>query len=114
MQRALLRTTTLLPLGLLALLLSPVSAQTPPESPALPDLSGTWAQVQVTTTISELPVVGDVIGKTTSILLLDVTQDGDTLRIKPSATEVEFYVNGEKKAVWKDDFRGSRIGVGVL
>ena len=96
MQRALLRTTTLLPLGLLALLLSPVSAQTPPESPALPDLSGTWAQVQVTTTISELPVVGDVIGKTTSILLLDVTQDGDTLRIKEQMCDIRIDTSAKR------------------
>ena len=92
------RRALLTPLCLLALLCTtPSAAQSPPEeASALPDLSGTWAQLQVTTTISELPVVGDVIGKTTSILLLDVTQSGDTLKIKEQMCDIRIDTSAKR------------------
>lgn len=40
------------------------------------DLSGTWARLQVTTALSEVPLLGEVESKTTGIVLLRVSKRG--------------------------------------
>lgn len=72
--------------ALILLYSAPTMAQ---EAPTIPDMNGTWAQLQVTTTVSELPVVGDVIGTTTSLLLLSVSQDDDKLSIKETICNID-------------------------
>lgn len=81
---------TLLSALILAPVLCVLAPHTPAhaEDPALPDLSGTWAQLQVTTSLSEIPIVGDVIGTTKSLLIVRVTQDGGKLAIKEEICDV--------------------------
>ena len=77
-------------LGVTALLAAPaldLSAQQSEEA-ALPDMTGRWAQMQYTTSISEIPIVGDVTGVTTSLLLLEVTQDGGAVAIKETVCDI--------------------------
>ncbi len=59
------------------------------DDPALPDLNGTWAQLQVTTSVSEIPIVGDVIGTTKSLLIVKVEQDGGDLKLKETICDIE-------------------------
>ena len=44
-----------------------------------PDLSGTWAQLQVTRTVSRVPVLGELIGTTRAVLRLQIQQRGERL-----------------------------------
>jgi hypothetical protein len=46
-----------------------------------PDLTGTWAQMLVTTTSSRVPVLGEVRSTTSALLLMHVVQDGHELAI---------------------------------
>jgi hypothetical protein len=46
------------------------------EQPAPVDLSGRWALLQVTSQIGAIPLVGERTRTTSTLLLLDVTQDG--------------------------------------
>lgn len=48
----------------------------------LPNLAGKWARLQVTTAVSDVPVVGDVSSETVGIVLLSVRQEGDRLELK--------------------------------
>ena len=60
---------------------APLMAQTPPSTTSAAsggeavDLSGRWAQLVVTTSISKIAVIGDVSSTTLSYGLLDLTQD---------------------------------------
>ena len=74
-------------LSLLALFMvcpATASAQEP-----LPDLSGQWAQLQVTTSISKIPVVGEVVSTTSSLLILSVEQTGEKLSIKEQICDIK-------------------------
>lgn len=56
-----------------------------------PDLSGPWAQLQVTSSITNAPVLGTITLKTSTILRLEVTQKGTDLAIvfEPCTVESE-------------------------
>ncbi|MEM1349970.1 MAG: hypothetical protein AAGI01_15525 [Myxococcota bacterium] len=57
--------------------------------PGAPDLSGRWAQLQVTTSVADLPIIGDVTSTTTSVLVLDVTQSGSTLVLTEQVCSID-------------------------
>ncbi|TVQ97972.1 MAG: hypothetical protein EA398_13850 [Deltaproteobacteria bacterium] len=48
---------------------------------ALPNLSGRWAQQQVTTSVTRVPVVGEVRSRTETLLILDIAQRGANLTV---------------------------------
>jgi hypothetical protein len=50
-------------------------------APALPDLSGSWAQATVTTAVSDLPFFGETDVATTAILKVTITQEGAALTL---------------------------------
>jgi hypothetical protein len=52
------------------------SAQEPPE------ITGRWVQLQKTTAVSQITMVGEVVTETTALLLVDVTRDGDKLEMR--------------------------------
>ncbi len=69
------------------------SPQTPAGSrkvptPAPPDLSGTWAQLQVHASLSEIPVVGNIKSKTVSLLLMKIRQNSDELSLEIQPCDV--------------------------
>lgn len=64
---------------------------------AIPDLSGTWAEVQVTAVKVELPVLGEQRSKTMATLLLRVRQEGTRLVITEEVCELETV--GSTKAI---------------
>lgn len=70
----------------LALLIFPAqaTATTPP-----PDLSGSWAQLQVQTSVATIPIVGDVQTRTISWLRLDITQNGERLKITSTPCRID-------------------------
>jgi len=51
----------------------------------LPNLSGRWAMLQVTSQIGAIPLLGERTRATSSLLLLDVHQDGLAIRAQESA-----------------------------
>ena len=55
---------------------------------AIPDLSGRWAQEQVTTTLTRVPVVGDVRSVTTTLLIVDVQQQDAELRVRSQVCSI--------------------------
>lgn len=55
----------------------------------LADLSGTWAQRVVTTSLSTVPFVGDVVSTNVSLLWLEVAQQGNALDIQARTCSVE-------------------------
>lgn len=57
--------------------------------PAVPQLSGTWAEVQVTTVAVELPILGDQRSRTIATVLLRVTQVGTQLRMTEEVCGLE-------------------------
>lgn len=50
-------------------------------SPGVPDLAGRWAQKQVTTSVTRVPVVGEVRSRTETLLLVDIVQRGADLEL---------------------------------
>ncbi len=62
-----------------------------------PDVSGKWAQQQVTTSVSKIPIVGVVETRTIAYLLLDIEQDGTQLEI--SSTVCSIKIDGDIKKV---------------
>lgn len=61
----------------LALILpgSSFAADTPPA------VAGTWAQIQVQTSIASIPIAGDVVSRTTAILRVVIEQDSKRLKV---------------------------------
>lgn len=57
----------------------------------LPDLSGTWVQVQIFSEIADFPILGKLTRTTTLVLRLQVEQEGPALRIRETycAAEVD-------------------------
>ena len=81
-----LKTTSSWILAIVAIaLISPAPAQS---QDTLPDLSGTWAQVQVTTGVSKLPVIGTVKSVTTALILLEIKQDGGKLTLEEKICDI--------------------------
>ncbi len=58
-----------------ALALAPLS-EAQARGARMPDIQGTWAQVQVTTARTEIPVIGVIETSTTSLLLTEITREG--------------------------------------
>lgn len=58
------------------------------QDPALPDVEGKWAQLQVTTGISDVLIVGDVRSTTTALLILDIDQNGKKLDIRETVCDI--------------------------
>lgn len=63
----------------------------PSSSAQPPDISGTWAHLQVTSSLTNAPVLGTINLKTITIIRLEVTQKGTDLSIvfEPCAVESE-------------------------
>lgn len=68
-------------LAVCALAVSPATAQTP----ATGDLSGTWAKLLMTTSVSKIPVLGDVESVTRLYVRSKVVQRGDSLNLQNEA-----------------------------
>ena len=79
-------TAKLFPLSPLCLCFLCVTAHA--QDPAPPNLAGTWAQQQVTHTITDVAIAGEIRSTTTSLLLLDVTQKGATLSVTERLCDV--------------------------
>lgn len=54
-----------------------------------PDVSGTWAQLQVQTSVATIPVVGDVETRTVSWLRMTIIQDGTRLKITTTPCRID-------------------------
>ena len=76
---------------LLCLTTAPLLSSAPAraQDDALPDLSGRWAQLLTTTSLTDLPVLGSITTRTTSLLLLEVDQDGERLDISQSVCDIK-------------------------
>jgi hypothetical protein len=60
-----------------------------PPAFAVPVLAGRWAQEFVTTSVSRVPVLGDLRSETRTLLMLDVTQAGDVVTIGREVCSVQ-------------------------
>jgi len=54
-----------------------------------PDLSGRWAQLQVTTSIVELPIAGPAPSKTESLIVVDIEQTGEKLILEETVCSLQ-------------------------
>lgn len=61
----------------------------PARAEALPNLSGRWAQVQVTTSVVEVPFKGPSEAKVVSLALLDMEQEEEELQIVETVCGIE-------------------------
>jgi len=57
--------------------------------PVPPNVAGTWAQLQVQTSIATIPVAGDVVSKTVAILRVEIVQNSKRLKIHSTPCHVE-------------------------
>lgn len=55
-----------------------------------PALAGTWARLEVTTEVSQIPMVGEVTTTHRAIALLEIAQDGDTLTQTETLCAIRF------------------------
>ncbi len=58
-----------------------------PASP--PKVAGTWAQLQVQTSVASIPVAGEVVSKTISMLRVEIDQNSKRLKIRSKPCRVE-------------------------
>lgn len=72
----------------LLLLLAPLCAGAI-EGPDDLDLSGRWARVEVTTALSDVPMLGGITSKTTSVVLLDVRKDKAGFSVREKICRIE-------------------------
>lgn len=54
-----------------------------------PDLSGTWAQLQVQASVSSVPVVGEIRSQTRSLSLVSIRQDDRDLEVSVEACSID-------------------------
>lgn len=94
MSRVLPKARLILAVGL-ALLFTSTSASA--QEPTLPDLSGTWAQLQVTSSVARVPVIGEMHSQTTSLLLYRATQKDDTVSARQEICDIK--MSSESKRV---------------
>jgi hypothetical protein len=64
-----------------------VAQKTAPQS--LPDVSGTWAQMVVTTAVSDVPIVGEVTTRTVSLQKVGIAQTGATLELTTQVCDID-------------------------
>lgn len=62
-----------------------------------PDVSGRWAQKQVTASVSDIPIVGEIETETVALLVLDIAQDG--ARLEVTSTVCKLDIDSEIKKV---------------
>jgi len=85
------KTSTRPVLGALALCVTSLTlapSSTVADTP-LPDISGTWAQLQVTTSVVDLPVIGDIVSTTTAVLVLDIAQSGSNVTVTEQVCDID-------------------------
>lgn len=56
---------------------------------APPDLRGQWVQLQTTTSLTRVPVIGDVTSRTQTLLLIDVDQEGRDLVLHTQVCQLD-------------------------
>lgn len=94
---------------LIALWTSLIGADGP--VPAVPQLSGTWAEVQVTTVTVDLPVLGEQRSRTIATVLLRVTQVGTQLHLTEEVCGLETKSTTEAiRTVYPPAFRRALSG----
>lgn len=69
-------------LGMLLLLPAQLQSAAPEGTSASVDLNGAWAQMVVHRSLSAIPVVGDVASKTTTRLLVTLSQEGELVKAR--------------------------------
>lgn len=78
------------PRALLPLLaLAPLCLGKAEPPPSELDLSGRWARVEVTTALSDVPMIGGITSKTTSVVLLDVHKDAEGFSVEERVCNIE-------------------------
>lgn len=73
----------------IALLIATPGGAVAQEDGEPPDVSGLWAQKVVTTTLSDVPIVGEVTSRTVSLQLVDVRQDGADLELNSRTCSID-------------------------
>jgi len=68
--------------------LSPASTTGTPAT-KIPDLSGVWAQKVVTSAVSKVSIIGEVISQTVAINRVDIQQDGRELAVTSAPCHVD-------------------------
>ncbi|MEM1347210.1 MAG: hypothetical protein AAGI01_01550 [Myxococcota bacterium] len=63
----------------------------------LPQMNGRWAQRQVLTSVVDVPIVGEVVTATTTVVMLDIVQKGSALTMKQTVCDVR--ITGGSKRV---------------
>ncbi len=58
---------------------------------APPNLAGTWAQQVVTTAISDVPIVGEVVTRTVSLQKVDIAQTGPKLQMTTEVCDIQVH-----------------------
>lgn len=71
------------------LLVSASSPSTAARATSWPDLSGRWAQLQVTTAIVDLPIGGPSESRLETLVLVDIEQDDARLRLRETVCSIE-------------------------
>ncbi|QDG53299.1 hypothetical protein FIV42_21900 [Persicimonas caeni] len=56
-----------------------------------PNLGGTWAQQVVTTAVSEVPIVGEVVTRTISLQKVDISQTGEKLEMQTEVCAIKVH-----------------------
>jgi hypothetical protein len=72
--------------------------------PGLPDLSGTWGQLQVTATLSNAPMLGELRSSTTTLFLLELDQRGEQLRGTATVCDLAVASEGGMRTIIPDRF----------
>ena len=65
-------------------------------SPVAPDVGGSWAILQVTSAITEVPLMGDVVSDTISIGRLDIEQKGLKLSLQEKVCDLRLRSEASK------------------
>lgn len=69
----------------------PAQASEPSDSPNAPNLGGTWAQQIVTTAVSKVPIVGEVVTRTVSVQKVDISQSGKRLELQTEVCAIKVH-----------------------
>ena len=96
---------TLCALALSPLLSTAAAAQAPPEQPApakpappaWPQVAGTWAQYLETASITDVPIIGDVMSWTRTWIIWEIEQQGADLTITETICHID--IRSESKRV---------------
>ncbi|MEZ4462918.1 MAG: hypothetical protein R3E66_24955 [bacterium] len=66
-----------------------------------PDISGTWAQLQVQTSVVTIPIAGDITSTTVALLRVEIAQNNKklTVRTTPCAVDVDSEIDMVKTVI---------------